>query len=84
MNKSRSPSETVYYAVQFLFWVGLAYGARRVFESTFPQTIEIGTLSIQSIWGVFPIILVALVAGYVVSDRWLRRWLIRRGWLKSR
>lgn len=83
MNKSRSPSETVYYAIQFLFWVGLAYAARRAFENLFPPTIELGAISLQSIWVVFPIILAALVAGYVVTDRWLRRWLIRRGWLKS-
>ncbi len=83
MNRPRSPIETLIYAGEFIFWVGLALLARRVFDDVFPPMIVIGSTSIQSIYVVFPLIVVLLVAGYAMSDRWLRRWLVRRGWLKS-
>lgn len=83
MNRPRSPIETLIYALEFLFWVGLAFLARRVFEDAFPPVIVFGSTSVQSIYIVFPLIVLLLVAGYAVSDRWLRRWLVRRGWLKA-
>ena len=83
MNRPRSPIETLIYAGEFLLWVGLAFVARRLFEDVFPPLIVIGATSFQSIYIIFPLIIVLLVVGYVVSDRWLRRWLVRRGWLKT-